>query len=343
MQQFRVTAKTKSLHKIFRSALSIALGLSKFRSMAFLGAALVPAPVFACACGCGIFDVGLPGLPVSGMNDQVSLQYAYMNQNQNHSGSSNAAGALNPDQQIKTEYYNLYGQHMFNRDWGIMAMVPFWQRSFTTDTNGTPGVTDAAAGVTPGIENANVRRLSDIRVMGMYTGFDADMSSGLTFGLKLPTGTTTASPLLDRDTEPGTGTTDLLLGGYKMGYIGKEFGWFSQGTYRHALNTYQSYKPGDSLNVTAGVTYNGLTGTTKVIPMLQVNAQWRGSDQGGGDAIYGNVNSGYRNLYIAPGVMVNLTRHLQANASIYIPAYRFSNGNQLVPQWLGNAGITYMF
>ena len=77
--------------------------------------------------------------------------------------------------------------------------------------------------------------------------------------------------------------------------------------------------------------------------MLQVNAQWRGSDQGGGDAIYGNVNSGYRNLYIAPGVMVNLNRHLQANASVYIPAYRFSNGYQLVPQWMGNAGITYMF
>ena len=29
---------------------------------------------WACACGCGVFDVGLPGLPVSGMNDQLGLQ-----------------------------------------------------------------------------------------------------------------------------------------------------------------------------------------------------------------------------------------------------------------------------
>ena len=317
--------------------------LKIFRSMLLLGITFVPAQALACACGCGIFDVGLPGLPVTGMDNQISLQYGYMNQNQNHSGSSNASNALNPDKQIKTGYYNFFGQHMFNSDWGIMAMVPYWKRSFTTDTNGTPGITDVAAGVTPNIQSANVATLSDIRVMGMYTGFSADQSTGLTFGLKLPTGSYTVSPLLDRDTEPGTGTTDLLLGGYNMGYLNKTLGWFSQGTYRHALDTAQGYKPGDSLNVTVGLTYNGFTGATKVVPMLQLNAMWRGNDQGGGDAIYGNVNSGYKNLYIAPGVMLILDRRWRLNSSLYIPAYRVANGNQLVPHWMASSGITYMF
>ena len=47
----------------------------------------------------------------------------------------------------------------------------------------------------------------------MYTGFFKDMSTGVIFGLKLPTGTYTA-PGLDRDTQIGSGSTDLMLGGY---------------------------------------------------------------------------------------------------------------------------------
>ncbi len=42
------------------------------------------------------------------------------------------------------------------------------------------------------------------------------MSSGLSLGVKLPTGDWTY-PNFDRDTSIGTGTTDLLLGGYHLG------------------------------------------------------------------------------------------------------------------------------
>lgn len=299
----------------------------------------VMAQSWGCACGCGIFDVGLPGLPVSGMNDQVGLQYSFMNQNWNHSGAGGQAGALNPDKQIGTNYYTLYGQHMFNENWGVEAMLPYWLRSFTTDTSGTPGQINP--GPTP--RSANISSLSDLRVMGMYTGFSADKSSGLTFGLKLPTGPVNAAPLLDRDTEPGTGTTDLLLGGYSMGNLNANWGWFAQGTWRHALNTYQGYHPGDSVNTVGGVTYNAIEASTHVIPLIQTNVMWRAPDQGGGDALYGNANSGYFNVYLAPGALINLTQHWQANTSLYLPLYRYANGNQLVPRWMVNAGITYLF
>lgn len=295
--------------------------------------------VWACACGCGVFDVGLPGLPVSGMNDQVSLQYSFMNQNWNHSGASGQVGALNPDKQIGTNYYTLYGQHMFNENWGIEAMLPYWMRSFTTDTSATPGLINGA----PTPQSANVSSFSDMRVMGMYTGFSKDKSSGLTFGLKLPTGPVNASPLLDRDTEPGTGTTDTLLGFYSLGNFSANWGWFSQGTWRHAVNHYQGYKPGDSINTVAGITYSGWASRTRITPMLQVNALWRAPDQGGGDAINGNLNSGYTNVYLAPGALIMLTPHWQANTSLYLPAYRYANGNQLVPHWMFNTGITYLF
>ena len=125
-------------------------------AVALVGAAWLPGQALACACGCGIFDIGLPGLPVTGMNNQLSLQYSYMNQNIDHDFTNNVSNALNPDKQIQTDFYTLYGQHMFNQDWGIMAMIPFWHRSFTTDANGTPGVTDAAQGVSPDLQSQTV-------------------------------------------------------------------------------------------------------------------------------------------------------------------------------------------
>ena len=330
------------------------IGLSRERKMVsmrffrqcvavtLVGAIWLPGQALACACGCGIFDVGLPGLPVTGMNDQLSLQYSYMNQNMDHNFTNNVSNALNPDKQIQTDFYTLYGQHMFNQDWGIMAMIPFWHRSFTTDENGIPGVTDASQGVSPDLQSQTVNALSDIRVEGMYTGFSKDKSTGLTFGLKLPTGPYQET-VMDRDTAPGTGTTDLLLGGYHEGNINANFSWFTQGTWRHALDSMAGYRPGDSVNATAGFTYNGIADATKIIPMLQFNAQYRAHDEGGGDAVYFNQNSGYKTLYLAPGLLANLDRHWQVNASVYVPLYRASNGYQLVAAELFGAGITYLF
>lgn len=318
----------------------IQTGLIRFGLLSLI---LTPGMALACACGCGVFNVGLPGLPVTGSTDQYSLQYSLINQNQNQSGVNNAPAQLNPDKQIRTDYLTLFGQHMFNRDWGIMAEVPYWNRHFVTDVNGIPGLTDHAAGVTPGIQSTHVNALSDIRILGMYTGFSPDMSTGLTFGLKLPTGPYAASPLLDRDTEPGTGTTDLLLGGYQMGNLNTDWNWFMQGLWRHALDHRDGYKPGDSLNLVGGLSYNGIEKATGIVPLLQLNVMARAHDQGGADAAYGNANSGYKNLYIAPGLLVNLAEHWQLDSTLYLPVARNVNGEQLVPHWMANAGITYLF
>ena len=60
--------------------------------------------------------------------------------------------------------------------------------------------------------------------MAMYTGFFKDMSTGLMFGLKLPTGTSTLRGI-DRDTQVGTGSTDLMLGGYHRGMLTGDNAW----------------------------------------------------------------------------------------------------------------------
>ena len=107
---------------------------------------------------------------------------------------------------------------MFNREWGVMARLPYANRNFTTDT-GPPG----------GVQTFNSKEFGDLEVMGMYTGFFEDMSTGVMFGLKLPTGPYTA-PGLDRDSQIGTGSTDLILGGFHRGMITGDNAWqyFSQ-------------------------------------------------------------------------------------------------------------------
>jgi hypothetical protein len=79
----------------------------------------------------------------------------------------------------------------------------------------------------------NSKSVGDIEVVGMYTGFFEDMSTGVTFGLKLPTGTYTADGL-DRDTQIGSGSTDLLLGGFHRGLLTGDNHWqyFAQARWR---------------------------------------------------------------------------------------------------------------
>ena len=72
--------------------------------------------------------------------------------------------------------------------------------------------------------------MGDIRIKGAYTGFSADMSTGLTFGVKLANGDS-SYPNFDADTQIGSGSTDLLLGGYHLGRLSADNRWtyFLQG------------------------------------------------------------------------------------------------------------------
>ena len=308
----------------------------------------IPQLASACACGCGIFDLVVPGLPDTNYSTTFSLQYDYMNQNETQHGSGLVSGDLNPDKQVETSFFNLFFQHQFDRDWGFMTMIPVWNRSFITDNNGTPGVTDASQNVTPLLLSSTATVLSDIRLMGEYTGLSEDMSFGIQFGLKLPTGPNDAgayyqgSPIMDQDTQPGTGTTDTLLGAYKVGNLGPS-SWYVQAMWQHALYSFQGYRPGDSIDAAIGDQYHGIASATSLIPTLEIHYQFRDYDQGGGDAEFGNADSGYSNFYLTPGLQDRIDSHLLANASIYIPIYRDENGYQQVAPYLLNFGLGYQF
>ncbi len=265
----------------------------------------------ACACGCSVFDVG--GLDTPQEQDsggRIFFEYWSSYQYENYVGNSKVAAALNSDKTIIGQWYNVGFEYMFNRQWGIMVRVPTTYRSLTTET-------DAAF---PGqIQTFNSKSIGDIELMGIYTGFFPDMSTGVTFGLKLPTGTFTA-PGIDRDTQIGTGSTDLLLGAFHRGMLTGDNAWqyFIQFAYRQPflyqaapdpqgffdgnLGVVQTYYPGMQVDGAAGIVYNNLyhvLGFDKITPLAQVIISHRNADSGTGADPY---NSGFDRVMLSPGI-----------------------------------------
>lgn len=289
--------------------------------------------IYACACGCGMFDQGLPsglGLPTGGSGGVINLQETFLDQNKPISGTSTIPLSQSADKQIKTQFTNINVQYNFNHQWGMMAMVPYWHRTFATDSNFGNGSSI--------INNYQTQSIGDMRLMGMYTGFSDDMSLGLIFGVKLPTGNFNASGF-DRDTQIGSGTTDLLLGGYKVGQY-KNWGWYTQGMYRRATDVRNGYRPGDSVQLLVGAHYDNFKTVPGLIPLIQFNGTIRYADSGVNSNPY---YTGLRTLYLTPGLIYNLSRQWQLNALYYVPLYQNASGIQLVPKEIISLGISFNF
>jgi len=281
-------------------------------------AILLPAQALACACGCDVFDVGTSALFPSGHGQgSVFGEYDYMDQNRNFSGTSRAPAADNDDKLIRSNFLVLGGEYMFHCGFGVMLEVPVTNRLFKTDDGAGVGSFDHTA-------------LGDIRLMGVYSGFSKDMTSGIIFGVKLPTGDFRYSGF-DRDTSIGSGSTDLLLGGYHFGQIDAVGDWtyYGQILWQAAMAYQDGYRPGQDLNGAVGVYYRGLKwggNTFKVAPVLQLIASTRTLDAGPESD---RPNSGYQRLMIAPGLQLD-TPNVRLYGDVELPIYQHVNGNQLV-------------
>ena len=291
-------------------------------------AAAAPSLAQACACGCGIFDVGPETLMPLDSNSGVSVwfRWDYMDQNQNWEGGSKAPAADNGDKKITTDFYTVGGQYMINRNWTVMAELPVYQRALTTTDDGT------VFGPAGSVYTGHIADLGDLAVTATYTGFSPDLSTGLTFGLKLPTGNYTGpngplgGPEFDRDSLPGTGSTDAIVGGYHVGHLSRDgrLAYFVQAKYQVAFMTRDEYRPGNELDASAGLIYDfGQVGPLpKVAPVLQVLNSYREHDTG---ANADPLNSGYERVLIGPGIDMRLTKRVRLFADIALSVYQYTN------------------
>jgi hypothetical protein len=192
----------------------------------------------------------------------------------------------------------------------------------------------------------NFSGFGDIRIEGIYTGFSPDLSSGLTFGLKLPTGSYTLNNAygdVDRDSEIGSGSTDILLGGYTRFNIDTDFGWsgFTQALLDLPVLTQVQYRPGAELDVAAGAYYSGWRiGRMSISPIGQLKVSVRGSDSGA-NATY-PVASGFTRLLVAPGVELDM-HPVMVYGDVELPIYQHFTGDQVAASVLVRLNIAVMF
>lgn len=302
------------------------------RALALLVAlgALAPGVSLACACGCGVFDVGTGAMFPGGSGGTLFTEADFMDQNRNWSGASSASADGNSDKRIQTTFYTVGAQYMFNRSWGAQVDVPYWDRTFTTTDNSGNIVSFKHAAV------------GDIRLRAIYSGFSADMSSGLTFGVKLANGDSTYANF-DPDTEIGSGSTDLLLGAYHLGKATNDGQWnyFLRAQWQEPVQSKAAYRPGSEAVGVAGLYYNGwgVGSETKVVPLLQLTGAYRGHD---GGALGHPGDSGYSRLFAAPGIEFDVSRlrlYLEADVALRNNV----SGNQLVSNQLYKLSASYAF
>lgn len=290
----------------------------------------------ACACGCGIFEVGTASMMPTQAGASAFVNFDYQDQNTNRSGWSTASADDNPDKDIRTSFTTFGVQDMFSRSWGLRVELPYEQRHFST-TGGASG-SDAV--------NLNFSGIGDVRIMGVYTGASEDLSQGIEFGVKLPTGSYTYEDAygdVDRDSEIGTGSTDLLLGGFKRFAIADDSAWsgFAQTMLDVPLFSKDQYRPGAEFDLAVGAYRGGFQiGGLKVAPVGQVKFSARLRDTGANAA--DPVASGFERVLLAPGLEFD-AHPFKVYADIEVPVIQRYTGDQLAAKVLFHLSVSAMF
>lgn len=327
-------------------------------SAALLGFTLTaPSAAHACAsCGCTLSSdwENLGFSSSSGI--KLDLRYDYLNQDQLRSGTGTISGPAasrisnngNPqevEKYTRNNYLTLGIDYSVNPNWGINAQLPYIDRSHSTLGTASDGITPGSGG---GQYDSSTSNMGDVKVIGRYQGFTPQYNFGVLFGLKLPTGSHTETGIstdpgnpgpvpIDRGLQPGTGTTDAIIGAYYLDAFNKDWGYFTQAIVQKALDYRDRYKPGDGLNLNLGLRYMGFDSIT---PQLQMNARFVEHDKG---AQADTVSTGGTLVYLSPGATVRVSKELKFYGFVQLPIDQDVNGVQLAPRWTVSLGANYSF
>lgn len=272
---------------------------------------------------------------------RFDLRYEYLDQDEARSGSGKASAAelaAQHHEEKETVNRNVIAafDYAFNDRFGVAVTAPFVDREHT-HIHHHHGV--------PIEEQWDYSKLGDVRVVGrMQLSPAADLTHayGVNLGLKLPTGQFTIAnddhERAERSFQPGTGTTDAIVGAYYRQTLPVwHSSWFAQVTLQQALNSRSDFKPGQSFASDVGYRYN-LGERTSL--MLQANYVIKQRDRG--DEAEPD-ESGSRTLTVSPGIGYALTTDVQIYGFLHERVYQYVNGIQLSAQQGFVAGVSARF
>ena len=275
---------------------------------------------------------------------RADLRYEYIDQDQPRTGTRDIAVGEIPHHhdEIRTLNRNIFAtlDYGFNDYWGASLVIPWVDRKHDHIHNHGGGKL---------LESWNFSDLGDIRLTGRYQFLAGESPekislsfAGFTAGLKLPTGKTDVAngdgDVAERTLQPGTGTTDALIGAYYRQVLGQwNASWFIQANAQLPLNSHANFRPGRQILADLGVRWEA---TDKLGVLLQLNAHHKARDSGS-DAE--PDDSGSRTLSISPGVTYTVTRGIQLYAFVQLPVYQRVNGVQLVADRSFAAGASMQF
>jgi hypothetical protein len=308
-------------------------------AVALILAAVSPAHrARACSsCGCTLSSDWVSQGYTAGAGFRLDLRFDYFDQDVLRSGTASVDGhaiALPADREIQRRTLNRNTSVILDYsptpEWGVNVQVPYYARFHTT----------AAPGDTA-ISTSHTSSVGDVRVLGRFQGFSPERTTGVQFGLKLATGSIDnafiagpqAGEAVDRGLQPGTGTTDVLLGVYHFGALGRGWTYFTQALVEQPLNSRDGFRPGSGLNVNVGIRW--AAGRT-ISPQLQLAVRAEQRESGPTADV---DNSGATLAYLGPGASLRLGTSLSLYAFLQVPIYQRVNGYQLEPRYLASFGL----
>ncbi len=337
-----------------------------------LFAAVLPKYAFACAtCGCTLSTDAAMGYSAAA-GWRVYMQYDYIPQTQLRSGThavSPAEVVSNPttgelEHETVSQYVTLGVSYSPSADWNLNLQVPYLVRTHSSYTDTTSAPFNDAQLDPANLSSSRSESLGDVRLIGSYQGFLPTRNLGLQLGVKLPTGRyggpnadgtgvvgrdpvrfssgPSSGELLDTSLQPGTGSTDLIVGAYYYQPVSQDFDAFVHGQFQAAVaqqldQAGEDFRPGNLGIVSFGLRYEA---NPKIVPQLQLNLSRKSHDQG---ALADVDDSAGTVAYLSPGVTVSVLQNVHAYGFVQLPVYSRLDGYQLFPRWTASAGVTYAF
>jgi hypothetical protein len=274
---------------------------------------------------------------------RMDLRFEYIDQDQPRAGRDKVGFGQIPrhHDELRTINRNYVAtvDYVINPQWAVSATAPVVDRRHDHIHN------HRGARL---LDQWDFRELGDVQVLGRRQWMSENTSTqtvsffGINLGLKLPTGDFDVrngnGDMAERSLQPGSGTTDVLLGGFYSRVLpALNVSWFIQTLAQLPTDFRDDFKPGKRLTLDLGFRYE-ITDTLGV--MLQINGLNRGRDRGREAE---PADTGGTFVFLSPGLSYALFARTQIYAFVQKPIYQNVNGVQLTADWSLLLGVTSRF